>query len=68
VSTKRNSPYFSIKGKVKLPYFPQCVSEFQGKDAPPCIIYNPEMELIKRRDISFTVGKSPRFHQFQDEV
>jgi hypothetical protein len=57
-----------MKTKVKLPYFPQCASEFQGKDAPPCIIYNPDMELIKRRDPSFTVAKSPRFHLFQEEV
>jgi hypothetical protein len=57
-----------MKTKVKLPYFPQCASEFQGKDAPPCIMYNPDMELIKRRDPSFTVAKSPRFHLFQEEV
>ena len=42
LSNKKNSPYFSMKSRTRLPYFPQCKIEFQGKDAPPCITYSPD--------------------------
>lgn len=38
------------------------LQEFMGKDAPPSIIYTPEIGKTKRADPLFSIGKSPRFH------
>jgi len=59
---------FSMKARTRLPYFPQCSTEFRGRDAPPCITYSPDVVKIKYTDPQFSVGKSPRFQLHQQEV
>jgi hypothetical protein len=68
VSNKKNSPSFSLKSRTRLPYFPQCYTEFIGRDSPPCVTYTPETVIVRRADPNFSVGKSPRFHLPQAEV
>eukprot|EP00347_Sterkiella_histriomuscorum_P004703 403359433 len=61
-SNKKNSPMFSFQSKTKLPYFPQCYTEFMGRDAPSSILYTPEPSKNKKQEPMFSIGKSPRFH------
>ena len=63
VSNKKSAPSFTIKSRTRLPYYPQCVTEFQGRDSPPCVKYSPEqgLSMVKAQIPRFSVGRSPRF-------